>query len=768
MFHRLGRGIVARPWVVIISWAAIMIFAAYSAFVGFGDGGIFSRMSSKVSLVPGSQSDRVINLTQGDHTSGTSTVIVTGIKMDSDYPKLATFMTHWREQLAKVDHVSTVTDPFQLPDPTLPQAQAMMSNKGDGFVFTISLAPGLDQFTEEEALDDVTERVDDFNSALGKEFPGAHAEAISDQIITRTLTDQVRSDLYTGEAISLPISLLLMVIVFGGLLAAGLPLISALLTIVITLGMLLGLTYLIDIQSYILNVISLIGIALSIDYGLFVVSRYREESHLILADAGFDNRTSPGTSEAMPDPETARDMINRAVVRTVATAGRTVGFSALTIAFSVSALLVIKAPLIKSIAIGSVLSVLLAVLTAVTFVPATLALSGHRLLKPSAVTRIPGLRRIIKAVGDSSSDEGVFSKLARTVHKYPWPIMLVLFGLLIVMTLPLQHTQVRAVFTDYIPRHTSTWTTWSTIQDDYPALAEHTATVIADTDADVGQLRDHIAHLDGVTWVSDPVPLPNRDDGVKIDVQADFADQAGDEATQLVKSIRSYDAGYPIYVGGPAALQYDFVSELAKGALPACAIAVAAVLVLLFLMTGSIIVPIKALIINTLSWIASFGTTVFILKHGLFGIPQQPGITAFVMACGLAFGFGLAMDYEVFLLARIKEEWDLGRTNDEAVEYGLQRSGRIITSAAVIIVAVFIGFVFGKMMAVKEIGILLAITVAVDATLVRMLLVPATMTVLGKWNWWAPKPLAKLYQRFGIKEAPSAGMKAEATPKPRQ
>lgn len=750
MFAWLGRKITRRPKTVMLCWFLIMAFAAFAAFAGFGDGGLFSRMSSSMSLVPGSESDKVMNLVQGENTPESTTVVVTGVSTQTDYPKLAQFAAKWRSEFLTVPHVAGVIDPFQSADPKDPKSLALLSSKGDGFITRITLESNLDKQTEESALDAVTAKVDKYRTELSETFPGATANASSTQIVARSLIDQVRKDLYTGEAISLPLSLLLMVIIFGGLIVAGMPLISALVTIVTTLGILLGITYLIDVQSYILNVISLIGIALSIDYGLLMVSRYREETQRLLVENQI-------TNPAELDKTSSKQITNQALVASVRTAGRTVSFSALTIAFAISSLLVMKAPIIKVIAVGSVVTVILSVLTAITFVPALLAVAGRKLLKPSPVTKIFVLRRLVKAVGDTSSDEGVFSKLARYVHRHPWPIMVVIFAMLITLTTPLGNAQVRAVFSDYIPKNSSTWATWETIQNDYPALAEHTATVVALTDQPIDQLREHISTLEHVTALTDPMPLPDGKTGVYFDVISDIEDHAGKEATHLVNQIQQYTPhtpsgeSYEMLVGGVASLQQDFIKSLAQGAVPAAAIAIAAVLILLFLMTGSVIVPLKALIINTLSWVASLGTTVFIFKHGL-GVPTQNGITAFVMACGLAFGFGLAMDYEVFLLARIKEEWDAGRANDEAVERGLQRSGRIITSAAVIIIAVFVGFVFGEMMAVKEIGVLLAITVALDATLVRMLLVPATMTVLGKWNWWAPKPLRKLHQKIGIND----------------
>lgn len=218
--------------------------------------------------------------------------------------------------------------------------------------------------------------------------------------------------------------------------------------------------------------------------------------------------------------------------------------------------------------------------------------------------------------------------------------------------------------------------------------------------------------------------------------------------TDAVEQIRATPVGYERWVGGTAARQIDFIDSMAERAPWAIAIVVVAVFVLLLGMTGSLVVPLKALIINTFSLIASLGATSWLFEHGYLGLPQTPGMQTFIVACLVAFGFGLAMDYEVFLLARICEYWEAGHDNDDAVARGLQRSGRIITSAAAIIIAVFLGFVSGDMISIKEIGVGLAIMVAADATLVRLLLVPATMTVLGRWNWWAPAPVRRVYERL--------------------
>ena len=227
------------------------------------------------------------------------------------------------------------------------------------------------------------------------------------------------------------------------------------------------------------------------------------------------------------------------------------------------------------------------------------------------------------------------------------------------------------------------------------------------------------------------------------------------EAVSIVRDIRATEFDSPIYVGGQAAGQIDFGASLVKGLPIAAGMVIVATFILLFLMTGSVLVPIKALLTNALSIAATLGITTWVFQEGhgsgLLGFDSPGGLESYVVAIVVAFGFGLAMDYEVFLLSRIKEFYDKGMSNDEAVVRGLQGSGRIITSAALVIIVVFAGFASGELVAIKEAGFALAVAVALDATLVRMLLVPATMTVLGDLNWWAPKWMKPIADRFAIK-----------------
>jgi RND superfamily putative drug exporter len=311
--------------------------------------------------------------------------------------------------------------------------------------------------------------------------------------------------------------------------------------------------------------------------------------------------------------------------------------------------------------------------------------------------------------------------------------------------------QTRTAFTDYLPEKSDVTQAYETVQNDYPALVAPSIVVVADTTPDEAKdLYDHLSGLADVGYVTAPTALSDDANRSVINVHVDIENQVGQQVTDDVIELRGHDPGYGIQIGGPAALQYDFMHSIIDRAPLALAIMIVAVFLLLFLMTGSLMVPLKAIIINALSLFASLGVTTFIFMNGLVGMPKVMGMETFILVCTACFGFGLAMDYEVFLISRIKEFWDKGLPNDEAVERGLQRSGRIITSAAAIIVAVFIGFTFGEMIPIKEIGVALAATVVIDATLVRMLLVPATMTVLGKYNWWAPKPFRWLYSKLHI------------------
>lgn len=746
MFTWLADGIVRRPWIVLVSWVLIVVVALSGTFSGFGGKSLMERLHSGSVTVPGTESAEVADLTTTSTSRGTSiTLVVSGVdlKDQATLAKLMPVVTQHRTSIDDLPHTATVLDLFSFQQGD-PRAQAFASKDADGFVMVTTLDHGLDTDTQEAAEKTVREEYQQLGDAVAREVPGASATPLSQKIMSGAIIAQTERDLIRGETVGLPIALLLMVLVFGGAIAASLPLIGALAAIVIGMFGLWLFTHVMTMDSFILNVISLIGLALSIDYGLLVVSRFREEAHLLLTKRGH-------TPDDLPNAATRKEISLEAVRTASVTAGRTVSFSALTIAFAVAGLLVMKSSILQAIGIGGVMVVIIAVLTSATLIPALLALFGHKLLAPSPLTRIPGLHALFRAVGDVSTEHGVFSRLASWVHRHPWGVMLGTLALLAVMATPIGSLSLRNYFPEYIPRDTPAKAAYTVLQDDYPALAQPEIVVVVDrAPGEAGADVEHLQGLDKVTYVSMPQAVPDQPDRSVLNVRMDVDDPVGADVVSTIRQLRDWDPGHRVLVGGLAAGQIDFTHSIVERAPLALGIMAFAVFALLFLMTGSLLVPLKALIINTLSLVASLGATWFIFDHGLLGLPNVRGMETFVVACALAFGFGLAMDYEVFLLARIKEYWDAGKDNDTAVEMGLQRSGRIITSAAAIMFAVFAGFIAGELLAIKEIGVTLALVVFVDATLVRMLLVPATMTLLGKWNWWAPRWLQGIYERFKL------------------
>jgi len=321
-----------------------------------------------------------------------------------------------------------------------------------------------------------------------------------------------------------------------------------------------------------------------------------------------------------------------------------------------------------------------------------------------------------------------------------------------VLSLPLAHLQLRNSTIELLPAGSVQRDYVQALAENYPASTAPTVVVVAETTLDEAtDWSTTLTDLEGVESVDPPVAMGSN---VMIGVRTTGEDAGGEEAQGVVQDVRDLDAGFPTWVTGQAAGQIDFVSALADRAPWAAGLVVLATFVLLFLMTGSVVIPVKALLTNVISLAASLGVLVWVFQDGnmsgLLDFVSTGGIETYVVALVIAFAFGLAMDYEVFLLSRIKELHDAGHSNDESVRLGLQRSGRIITSAAAIIVVVFAGFVFGELLVIKEVGFSLAVAVIIDATLVRLLLVPATMTLLGRWNWWAPAPMQRLYARLAI------------------
>lgn len=739
-------------------WAAAILLAVLAALTGAGGDGLFDRLRTGEPTVPGSESQEGRDILEDASSTGEQiSLVVQGLDLadPEQVPALAEALAPAHADLGAEPGVERVVDPFLLPDTLAnPAAAGLLSTAQDGFLMVVMLEDGLDDDARAAAHDGVVDRLGEVPAELATVAPSATGIVSSGSIMADVVVDQVRADLVTGEIVALPVALLLMVLVFGGFLAAGLPLVGALASITSGLGVLLALTYVMDIDSFVINVVTVLGLGLSIDYGLLIVSRYREEiSRAATARAAEDaTEETASRSRRRRRRRGPSAVVEQAVMTTVATAGRTVVFSALTVAFAVAGLLVLRPDVLRSIAASGVAVVLLAVLSAVTLVPALMTLLGERMLRPSLLARVPGLRSVVARLGERAPDEGVFSRLARRVQAHPWLVLVGVLALLGLLASPVQGLAVRNSTVELLPADSDQRDYIAILAADYPGSSAPEVTVV--TDGSVEEVTAWAADVAAIEHVTDVAPPVGVGDHTVLNVFVDTDDAGGEEATAVVKEIRALDPGFETWVLGQAANQADFTAALLEGLPLAATIIILAVFVLLFLMTGSLLVPLKAILVNAISLSASLGVTVWVFQEGhgagLLGFTPVPGLESYVVAVALAFGFGLAMDYEVFLLSRIKEYWDAGLGNDESVVRGLQKSGRIITSAALIIVAVFGGFVAGELIVIKQVGVALAVTVLIDATLVRMLLVPATMTLLGRWNWWAPRPLRRVYERFKI------------------
>lgn len=740
VFARLGREVGRHPRLTVVVWLVLAVAGYAFAVLGVHGGeSVFDRVTSGAPDVPGSQSEQAdALLAQVDESGESLTLVLSGV--DPAAPGLQAAMAPIRADLTAVPGVVSVVDPLALPGGTTnPAAAPLLARDGRGFLVVVGLDPTLPGGDETAALAATQAALGDVPARLADVAPQATGIVGGSSMIVGDIRHQVEADMRTGEVVTLPIALVVMVLVFGGFLAAGMPMAGALASIGVGLAVVLGLTYLMDVDASSLNVLTALGIGLSIDYGLLVVSRFREELHrLVDSDGGSSTRRRRGDGT-----------VATAVERTLASAGRTVAFSAVTVAISIAGLLVFSPPILRAIGAASVAVVVVALATALTLVPALLTWTGRRLARPSSVMRVPVLRAVMARTSDVQSSEGFFSRLTARVQRRPWWVIggcVVLLGL---AALPVRHLDVRNSGVELLPAGSSQRAFLDAIAENYPAAQSAAVTVVAATSLESAQAwATALEELPDVASVDTPRAAGSY---VVVGVRPDSSDAGGAVARSVVTEIRGLDAGFGTWVTGEAAHAIDFSSALAARVWWVVGIVALATLVLLFLMTGSVVIPVKALLTNALSLAASMGVLVWGFQDGhLSGVLDflgVGGIESYVVALVLAFAFGLAMDYEVFLLSRVKELHDAGHPTDEAVRLGLQRSGRVITSAAAIIVVVFAGFVAGRLVIIKEVGFALAVAVLVDATLVRCLLVPATMTVLGRWNWWAPAPLRRLHER---------------------
>ncbi|WP_370291198.1 MMPL family transporter [Nocardioides sp.] len=537
------------------------------------------------------------------------------------------------------------------------------------------------------------------------------------------VNEQTKADLLRAELLSAPIVLLLSLLIFRSVVAALLPVLVGVIAVLGARAVVSGLNQVVDVSIFAPNIITLLGLGLAVDYALFVVSRYREELAL-----------RPG--------DTAH-----ALRRTLDTAGRTVAFSGLTVAAAMSSLLVFPQTFLKSIGYGGIAAVLIAMVAALTVLPAALALLGTRV----DAGRLPFLRAS-EAPGEG---DGRWAALARAVMRRPVAVAAVVVVVLLALASPLLGVRWGSVDYRVLPADTDAHRASELLNDEFGP--ERSIANVLVRDAGPAAVQDYAAALGEVPRVLDVRPVAAEGRTTLLRVAWEGNSQT-DASQDVVRALRAVDApaGSQALVGGLSADTLDLASSI-RSHLPAMALIVVGVmLVLLFWAFGSVVLPLKAIAMNALSITASFGVVTWIFSDGhlagLLGFTPQGFLDLTNPIVMLAVLFGLSMDYEVFLLSRVREQWDATGDNERAVETGVQKTGRIITSAALLLAVVIGAFATSGVVFMKMMGIGMLVAILIDATVVRALLVPATMKLLGRWNWWAPAPMARWWSRYGLRE----------------
>jgi len=535
--------------------------------------------------------------------------------------------------------------------------------------------------------------------------------------------DQTRKDLTKAELIAFPLLALLLLFVFRGVIAAAIPLLLGVISIVGTLMILRVMAGFVDTSLFALNIATGISLGLAVDYALLLVSRYREE-------AGRNGHT------------------REAHRRTVRTAGRTVVFSGLTVAAAMAALIVMPQRFLYSMAVAGASVAILSVVMAILVVPALLALLGPK-IDALSTRRGP-------AVSDASDG---WYKLARGVMRRPVAVALGSTGLLLLAAAPLLWTTLTGPSAEAVPPGQPSYDAYRYLEAHYPRDVTEAVTVTVDGGAGPGQLAALRERVEAVPGVVRGGPFLPASEEVAYANFALTAPALSGESQDAVHTIRDLSPPGPTatLVSGNTAGFIDQKQSLIEHAPLVVAIVALTTLVLLFLLTGSILLPLKTLLMNTLTLGATLGILVLAFQEGWLKAPLDYTGPAAIEVTSLVFLFailfGLATDYAVLVMARIKERYDAGDSNEEAVAVGIGRTGRVITAAALAIAVVFLAFAVSSVFFVKQIAIGMAVGVMIDATIVRALLVPALMRLLGEWNWWAPSPLRRLQHRFGFSEA---------------
>ena len=694
MFNKLGSVIVAKSKLIFAIYLIAVILAG-----GIGSA-VFGKLDSGGYSDPKSDSAKAFTyLTDVFKVKDPAVVLVVETKDGITNPSAIASATKLENQIKTESGVDSTLSYWSAGG-----APSLKSTDGkSAFLFI---------YSEDVVWDNVQSLGKEIQAKYDGKFEDLTVYASGTGVFAHAINTKISEDLKLSESISIPLTFILLIFVFGGLVASAMPLLVGVSAILASFLVIYLLTFVTGVSIFALNLITGLGLGLGIDYALLIVNRFREELH-------------------------AGRSVDESIKRTVNTAGKTVFYSGLTIVITLAALVLFPQMFLKSFGYAGVTVVILAVLGALVALPALLAILGNRIDK-----------LVVRKSSITPKEDGRWAQTARFVMRRPIAVVMLSLIILTVLAAPVKNMVFSQVDSQVLPASNPAANASRIISERFPGQEGNPIEIIVPNGATMGtqinQYTTEIAQVPGIVRIGDSQVSGN-------DVRVTAIHSMGPRtpaAEVLIKELRKIRAPEGTLIGGVAADYADTQIGIAK-TMPWALLWIAiGVLILLFVFTGSIILPIKAIILNILSLGATLGviTWIFVDGHlkwlvGDFTVTGSVDTGSIILVAVVA--FGLSMDYEVFLLSRIKEEHDAGRSNIESVATGLQRSARIITAAAGLLAIVFASFMLSGVTSIKMLGFGVAFAILLDASLVRALLVPALMRLFGERNWWAPKAMKR-------------------------
>ena len=728
MFASWGTAISRLRWLVLI------LAAAFLAFAGVWGTGVFGNLSGSSDLDdPASESQQINARVVAEF--GPQTVDFIALYSSNDLavsdPRFRAAVQDVATKIRARPTVAAVTTYYET------HSSAQISHNGHETFLTVRMAPGSSDGAAKKVRHNLAA------SGLTSQVGGQRA-------VDLDINDAVPKDIERAEMIGMPILLIALLIVFGNVVAALMPVLLGGFAVLGAFMVVRIITLFTSVSIFSINIITILGLGLAVDYGLFIVSRFREE-----LDRGHP--------------------VEAAVSRTVATAGRTVAVSGLLVMLALSSLTIYPQVLLHSMGLGGAAAVLVAMIASLTVLPALLAVLGHRIdslrLPWSRRRKIPTLTGTLTgALAARTPGGGRWGRIASSVMARPVVYLVAVVAVLGVLAAPFARVHFGGIDERMLPAATQSRVVTERLAADFPDGGIRPIRVLI-SDAPAAAAAGFTQQVKGVAGVSDAVVAAQKGNSTLLNVSF-TGDASSPAARAIVEHIRALrpPGGANVMVGGTTAGVVDQLSSL-MSRLPWMALLVAGItFVLLTIAFGSLVVPLKAIVMNLISIGAAFGVVTWIFQDGhlagLFHFTPTGYVEASQPILMVAILFGLSMDYEVFLLSRIRERWDETGDNTLAVRSGVQQTGALITTAAVLLCVVVGSFATSGITFIKMIGVGMVVALLVDATLVRLLLVPATMRLLGRYNWWAPPFVQALYGRYGARESDPVAAAAAAVSQP--